>query len=189
MMHGWKVFKYSRRVEGEEGEKSFCGIGLEEISRVILHSEVGRQGIIKERWLHVFTEGSKTLGLALLPSMLEVRVYIVSAIRQELVILERIKLEEKWDIRVCVSKRVIRCRCKQRKFQVIFFSKEDSEDFASKFGHFSKPPPSIPKYFPLIGTFEGLDGNEKKEKKTPKYKKKKKVIEEFLSLLFEALGN
>ncbi|AFN82850.1 hypothetical protein EROM_040820 [Encephalitozoon romaleae SJ-2008] len=184
MMNGWRVFKYSRRMEKEGDEKSFCGVDLETMSQVILHSQPDSQGIKKERWLHVFTEGSKTLELILSPSMLEVRLYVVSAVRQELVILERIKLDNKWDIKTCVNKRALRYTCRERRFQIVFFSEEEVEVFGVKIGCFLRPHLDIEKT-PVIERLTKAIEDGKKVRKTSKYKDKEKLIEEFLLLLFE----
>lgn len=184
-MNGWRVFKYSRRMEREGDEKSFCGVDLETMSQVILHSQPDSQGIKKERWLHVFTEGSKTLELILSPFMLEVRLYVVSAVRQELVILERIKLDGKWDIKTCVNKRAFRYTCGERRFQIVFFSKEEVEVFGTKVGCSLGSQGLDAGKIPVIERLRKAVEEGKKISKTSKYKDKKKLIEEFLLLLFE----
>ncbi|KAG5859897.1 hypothetical protein KMI_04g07050 [Encephalitozoon hellem] len=182
-MNGWRVFKYSRRMEREGDEKSFCGLDLGMMCQVILHSQPDSQGVKREKWLHVFTEGSKTLELLLLPSMLEVRLYVVSAARQELVILERINLDSGWDIRACVNKRVLRCTCEERRFQVVFFNEEEIEAFGAKAWRFPEPH-VLNMEKPVAEGLTEVSESEEKTKTASKRKDKEEIIEEFLSLLF-----
>lgn len=82
----------------------------------------------------MFTEGGKMLELVLSSSLLEIRLCIVSACRQELVVLERIELGGGWDVRICTAKKVLRCRHGERRFQAVFFSTEEMGVFEDKLG-------------------------------------------------------
>ncbi|KMV66291.1 hypothetical protein M970_040810 [Encephalitozoon cuniculi EcunIII-L] len=187
-MNAWRIFKYSRRMEKRGGEKSFCGLDLEAVSQVILHSQSDSQGIRRERWLHMFTEGIRTLEVVLLLPVLEIRLYILSAGGQELVTLERVELTGEWDIRVCADKRVLRCRCVDRRFQIVFFSSKEIEAFVSKLGSLLKPWEKSKKHVSMAERLRNLaeSGREKSTEKSPERIEKENAIEEFLLLLFGA---
>ena len=175
-MQMWRAFKYSRRMGAGGEERSFCGLELSAISQTILHSQPDSQGVRRERWLHVFTEGGKILELVLSSSLLEVRLYIVSECRQELVVLERVGLDGGWDFRTNTAKRVLRCRFGERRFQIVFFSEDDISAFENGLGDPSGPGASA------VQAAESQEPGREPEAEGDSGDRRR-VVEDFLSLL------
>lgn len=165
MKCSWRILRYSRRVE-EDGSRSLCGRDLREFGRLALHSRLG-DCIRSETWMHISAAGCREIELSVSLYAVEVVLHVLSATRQETIVLERVGLDSASELRMDVERKRLGCRHRGGAFQTVFVSTEDVESFGSMLGDVverrqtSKQPPG----------------------KSSATRSREEIIEEFLLLL------
>jgi hypothetical protein len=135
MRYMWRIFKYSKPLENERSGYSHCNTDLGPLGQTMSHLHYDSQEMRKERWMHIIAEGDRSIELIQSPDALELRLNIISARSQSVVILERIELGQGAGLRICMKQKLAGCKHGDSgRFQVMFYSNEEADSFNDKLG-------------------------------------------------------
>ncbi|KAH9411610.1 hypothetical protein HK407_04g07170 [Ordospora pajunii] len=125
----WKILKYSmRKADGVCG-MSMCGVNIELFGEVVQHSRFSSQGVRRQQWLHIYEQSNLMLDVTVSESCIEVRLHVISAVRHEIVLLERAGFEMECEIDVCMERNMVSCRHSGRQFKIMLADEKETLSF------------------------------------------------------------